>query len=261
MATGIIGGRYLLPKYPKVIEARDGVVVYENGTAEIVMRDSFGEDMWRVYRSSVEPFYIPEGKQSWGWGPEGYRAPNLTYRGGNQDRVVFTYDSPEKGDLCQQHVFYINRTVHTAHTAVSDLCIDSVLDIHDITHFLGSGIENSERGFIQHIGIGIFETGDVTASTTLPLGYSAVPGASDWEIRHYVFFAVKGDRELEVFALYSLDTTTQVLTDITSQVSLPERVALPIVKYVRNYGDVSGSFVLEYGDGDRIVREVTIVIP
>lgn len=152
-------------QHPNIVDIRDNAVAYSDGTAEIAVNDNFHND-YVVYSAKVNA--ISDGQ---------YSAPDLTYRGGTWDRIVYTYS---QNDYCENNIFYMDRDNKIAKILNTDYCIGKTLDEHDIKYFFGT--KNNEGEVI----IGLYDSGKVSSKIIIPYALgrpiSRRSMASNWEL-------------------------------------------------------------------------------
>lgn len=183
---------------PSIVDIRNNAIAYSDGTAEIVVNDSFHGD-YVVYNAKVNA--ISDGQ---------YFAPSLAYRGGTWDRVVYTYSQK---DYCENNIFYMDRDKKVARILNTDYCIGKTLDEHDIKYFFGT--KNNEG----EVMIGFYDSGKVFSKIIIPYGLGKPINselvASNWELTKLIIpigSCDKGGKDMKIFLW---DVENKIIEDKT----------------------------------------------
>jgi len=190
---------------PKIVDIKEDTVAYSDGSAEIVVWDNFNGD-YIIYSSKVKA--LVDGDQ--------YLAPDLKYRGGTSDRVVYSYNSSKNNKYCNHNIFYMDRDKKTAKTSSSDFCVAKTLDEHDIKYFLGT----KYTGEVAIIGYSDLE---ISATIKIPYASSEKPiwgemVASNWELTKLIIpvgTCDKGTTDTTKMRLFLWDVESGELEDKT----------------------------------------------
>lgn len=179
---------------PKVVYTDRYAVLYSNDTAEIIFRDTYNGDT-HLYRAEIEPLYIDEDKSQQGWGAVGYILPEITLRGGNQERAVFTYKDDVWDHSCDKNIFYVDRENNISHTVQAAGCIMKSLDQKGHASFWTQeyvGYNETEQPYFT-IGVGNYVDGQLIASTSIPVWNDGVSSIASYSINPST---VVSDREM-----------------------------------------------------------------
>lgn len=182
----------------QVVEAKNNIVVYADGTAEIVVRDKVPDEKFHTYRAKIK---LP--KDEFGT----YYPPHLTLRDGAWQRQAHTYNDDSINGWCEKNIFFMDRINKITKQSHIDFCISKTLDEHGVTTFLATSED------LTSLVIGNYEDGKIIASTTIPNGLKyfnsgygdgmeITAGVSDWEITKLAFPAgecAMGDGDMRVF--------------------------------------------------------------
>jgi hypothetical protein len=176
-----------------IVDIKDNAVAYSDGTAEIVINDNFNGD-YVVYSAKVNA--VSDGQ---------YFAPDLTYRGGTGDRIVYTYS---QSDYCENNIFYMDRNKKVAKILNTNYCIEKTLDEHDIKYFFGTKSNESE------VMIGFYNSGKVFSKIIIPYALGRpIDGASvasNWELTKLIVpvgNCDKGSKDMKIF-LWDVENKT-----------------------------------------------------
>jgi len=213
MAFLLGGALVFLTQVKTVVDIKDGAVLYSDGSAEIIVRDwrnNFTDNFgWNTYRAPIKSISTPfiHGQAGGQWTIEGIYLPIQSYEGDSKERTVILFDSktPDNAEVpeCLDSIFYADRVGKTAHTVETDFCIRTTLNDLDFTHWFGFNNtydggpydENSE--FKITFATGLYETGEILASTTLlnyydigrQIGSYEGGAVANWELNTVVFAA------------------------------------------------------------------------
>jgi len=214
---------------PKIVDIKEKAVAYSDGSAGIVAWDNFNGN-YTVYNAKVDA--LNDNGQ--------YLAPDLKYRGGTWDRVVYSYNSSDNTPC--GNIFYMDRDKKVARTLHSDFCIAKTLDEHDIKYFLGT----KYTGEIAIIAYSDLET---LATIKIPYASSEKPiwgemVASNWELTKIIIPVGtydKGTTEDTKLRLFLWDVEAGTLEDKTpANFNCMEKI-----RYGRSYNYDDDNFYID----------------
>lgn len=155
LVFGVIAGWLLGFRFAPgrtVVDVREDVVAYADGTAEIVITDGVPSDLpVHTFRLTVAALRDDSGH---------YRVPNLIGMGSTWERAVYTYDDPES-DFCQRNIFYMDRVSKTVKSSRLNYCITESAN-RDATHFVALSMDGGT------VAVGTFEDGAIVATHAVP---------------------------------------------------------------------------------------------
>ena len=183
---------------PYIVDIKDNAVAYSDGTAEIAINDNFHGN-YVVYSARVDAIY--DGH---------YFAPNLIYRGGTWDRVVYTY---AQDNYCEDKIFYMDRDQKSARVMNSDYCIEKTLDEHDIKCFFGT------KNNLGEVVIGTYDNGAVISKIIIPYAIGRpINGSfvvSNWELTKLIVPVGNCDKGARDMKIFLWDVEAQIIEDKT----------------------------------------------
>lgn len=223
--------RHLEPRIISVQTVQNlGLVTFSDGNTHVIFHDYDYASMGTGWDVST---IIPAVSADQGRQLPLLVAPQVTFRGSNWQREIYTYANTWDG--CQNMILYINREAKSYEVikkVSTDYCISQVLDKNDFTQFMGISPDNST------LAIGRFIDGKIIASVELPI-IGGVPGGvsgvvSNWENTKLAFFSGGCDLNGDTLQLLIWDTTTGSLID--HRASLHTSDCSPISYIVYNRG-------------------------
>jgi len=186
---------------PKIVDIKKKAIAYSDGSAEIVVWDNFHGD-YVVYNSKIKA--LVDGEQ--------YLAPDLKYRGGTWDRVVYSYNSSDDR-YCDHNIFYMDRDIKTARTSHSDFCINKTLDEHDIKYFLGTKYNEGEVGIVAYSDLAVLSKIKIPYASDKSIWGEII--ASNWELTKLIIPVGNCDKGAMDMKLFLWDVTNSTLEDKT----------------------------------------------
>jgi hypothetical protein len=166
LGAGLVVGIILSP-HRVVVEAKDGVVAFADGTAQFVSNDDVPDQVPHIYIANMSAL---------GTFPS-YRVPNVLFQGGAWQREVYTYNDPERED-CSQNILFKDRVKKIVKQLRVDYCVQegSTLDEHDITHFFATSADG------KSVAVGEYEDGSITATHAIPDGMMVHDRTFSWDL-------------------------------------------------------------------------------
>jgi len=220
LAGLLLGGLsvFLLPtQAPLLVDAQSwyglSMATFTDGTTYLAYRDyDYSNPTGPSWTINAEVPAIPNSDPQY----HAFQTPIFTHQGDRQpwSHDVFTYDDAESSG-CMRNVLYIDRVHRTMETHRLETCVTDTLDIRDVTTFIGIDPMTETQ-----ITLGTYKDGLVLAKTTLPSSSSFV--AANWENTKILLRSgsCNIDEETATFLLW--DTTLGTVTDVGSQLSVPD---------------------------------------
>jgi hypothetical protein len=219
----------------KIVNIKENAVAYSDGSAEIVINDNFNGD-YVVYSAKVDA--IDDNGQ--------YSAPDLVYRGGTWDRVVYTYS---QSNYCENKIFFMDRDEKIAKILNTDYCIGKTLDEHDIKCFLATKYNKAEAV------IGFYDSGETFSKINIPYAVDRPINtnlvASNWELTKLIIPVGSCDKGAKDMKIFLWDVENKIIEDKT-----PLNFDCDINKIIYNRSD--NKFYIEMFDRKKEVVNISL---
>ncbi|MBI5794583.1 hypothetical protein HZA87_05925 [Candidatus Uhrbacteria bacterium] len=192
-----------------------GLATFSNGTTHVLFHDydyALMDAGWDL-TTTIPALSADDGRQL-----PVYVAPQVTFRGSNWQREVYTYSS--EWDGCQKNILYINRDAKSSEVIQqisTAYCIDRTLDQQETTKFIGTSEDR------KTMVIGSYVDGTIFAQTTLPdVDEDPGPGlfASNRDNTRLAFFTGACSLGGDSLQILYWDTQTGSLTDYRASLNL-----------------------------------------